>query len=265
MPTSVVVGAFQFIGFHLAKFLLDQGEEVIGIDWEDVSMEKEMEFGRNSNFLYIPINRLHHVSVVQPKTIYISGYDLTYSSIKGKQTIIQHITTFLKTVEVHHDSPVILMLPNEEDQSIFDPLLQRVHDSDTAKLVHLPTIYGPWQPETMSFEAAIRQKELLEIEKMIMEEDRSDAIFISDIMDIVIQIVSHHEKKIQLQSKAPDQWQQCAKQLWNDEWISQFITNYPSRTTNGFVYKVVNKTNPIEGISLQKKHVQLLKKWRELD
>lgn len=165
MPTSVVVGAFQFIGFHLAKFLLDQGEEVIGIDWEDVSMEKEMEFGRNSNFLYIPINRLHHVSVVQPKTIYISGYDLTYSSIKGKQTIIQHITTFLKTVEVHHDSPVILMLPNEEDQSIFDPLLQRVHDSDTAKLVHLPTIYGPWQPETMSFEAAIRQKELLEEKK----------------------------------------------------------------------------------------------------
>ena len=35
MQTSVVIGAFQFIGFHLAKYLLDQGEEVIGIDWED--------------------------------------------------------------------------------------------------------------------------------------------------------------------------------------------------------------------------------------
>ena len=39
MQTSVVVGAFQFIGFHLTKFLLDQGEEVIGIDWEDMSGE----------------------------------------------------------------------------------------------------------------------------------------------------------------------------------------------------------------------------------
>ena len=41
MPTSVVVGAFQFVGFHLAKYLLDQGEEVIGIDWEDVMLWKK--------------------------------------------------------------------------------------------------------------------------------------------------------------------------------------------------------------------------------
>ena len=40
------------------------------------------------------------------------------------------------------------------------------------------------------------------------------------------------------------------------------MTSYHSRTIKGFVYKVVNKTSPIEGISLQKKHVQLLKKWR---
>ena len=35
MQTSVVMGAFQFVGFHLTKYLLDQGEEVIGIDWGD--------------------------------------------------------------------------------------------------------------------------------------------------------------------------------------------------------------------------------------
>ena len=232
MSTSVVVGAFQFIGFHLAKYLLDQGEEVIGIDWEDEFMEKEMEFGRNSNFLYIPIHRLRHVSVVQPKTIYISGYDLKYSCIEDKRTIVQQITAFLKTVEINHDSPVILLLSNEEDRSIFDPLLQVIDDNDASKLVYLPTIYGPWQPETMSFEAAIRQKKLQEIEKAIVKEDRSDAIYISDIMDVVIQIASHQEKKIQLQSEAPDQWQQCAKQLWNDEWISTFMTSYHPRTTN---------------------------------
>ena len=31
----------------------------------------------------------------------------------------------------------------------------------------------------------------------------------------------------------------------------------------GFVCKVENKTAPMEGISLQKKHVQLLNMWRE--
>ena len=77
--------------------------------------------------------------------------------------------------------------------------------------MYVPTIYGPWQPETMSFEAAIRQKKLSEIESAIVKEDRSDALFISDIMEVVIEIASHHEKKIQLQSEAPDQWQQCAQ------------------------------------------------------
>ena len=38
MQTSIVIGAFQFVGFHIAKYLLDQGEEVIGIDWEDRQM-----------------------------------------------------------------------------------------------------------------------------------------------------------------------------------------------------------------------------------
>ena len=63
--------------------------------------------------------------------------------------------------------------------------MQVVDDNEAAKLVYLPTIYGPWQPETMSFEAAIRQKKLQEIEKAIVKEDRSDALFISDIMDVV--------------------------------------------------------------------------------
>ena len=96
--------------------------------------------------------------------------------------------------------------------------MQAIEDNDAAKLVYAPTIYGPWQPETMSFEAAIRQKELSEIESAILKEDKSDALFISDIMEVLIEISSHHEKKIQLQSEAPDQWQQCAKLLWKDEW-----------------------------------------------
>ena len=33
--------------------------------------------------------------------------------------IIQHMIAFLKAVEVHHDSQVILLLPIEEDYSVF--------------------------------------------------------------------------------------------------------------------------------------------------
>lgn len=268
MQTSVVMGAFQFVGFHLTKYLLDQGEEVIGIDWGDISgeasVDKEMEIGRNSNFLYIPLHRLHHLSVLQPKSIYISCYDLSKSDREDKQEIVQHMITFLKAVEGHHDSSVILLLPIEEDYSVYHSLLQVIEDNDAAKVVYAPTIYGPWQPETMSFEAAIRQKKVSEIESALLKEDKSDALFISDIMEVVSEIASHHEKKILLQSKTPDQWQQCAQLVWKDEWYRSYMTSIHSQSPiEGFVCKVENKTAPMEGISLQKKHVQLLNMWRE--
>lgn len=269
MQTSVVIGAFQFIGFHIARHLLDQGEEVVGIDWKGVSdgaiMEKEMEIGRNSNFLYIPIDRLHQISIIRPKNIYISCYDLRKSCIEDKEKVILHVIAFLKAIEINHDSQVIVLLPIEEDYSVYDSLLRAIEDNDLAKLVYIPTIYGPWQPETMSFEAAIRQKELSEIESAILKEDKSDALFISDLVDALIKISSHHEKKIYLQSETPDQWKQCAKLLWKEEWINNYINTCHTQPIRGFLYKVKNKTTPIEGISLQKKHVQLLKKWKEND
>ena len=149
--------------------------------------------------------------ILQPKQIFISCYDISKSDREDKQKIVQHIITFVKAVEGHHDSPVILLLPIEEDHSVFHSLLQVIEDNDAAKLVYAPTIYGPWQPETMSFEAAIRQKKVSEIESALLKEDKSDALFISDIMEVVSEIASHHEKKILLQSKTPDQWQQCAQ------------------------------------------------------
>lgn len=268
MQTSIVIGAFQFIGFHLAKYLLEQGEEVLGVDWEDgtddTTMEKEMEIGRNSNFLFIPLDRLQYMSIIQPKMIYISCYDLSFSCIDNKQTIMQQIIAFLKAVEAHHDTQVILVLPTANDQSVFDALLQLVADNESAKMVYAPTIYGPWQPESMSFEATIREKAITEIESTFVNEDQSDALFISDIMEPLSQMASQHEKEILLQSQAPNQWEQCAKLLGIDEWMSTKAT-FHSRTTKGFVYKVENKTSPKKGISLQKKHVQLWKEWQETD
>lgn len=266
MQTFVVIGAFQFIGFHLAKHLLDQGEEVVGIDWEDelseAIMEKEMEIGRNSNFLYIPLHRLHQLSLLQPKQIYISCYDVSISTRQDKPKIIQQILAFLKR---HDASQVIYLLKNEADLSLFDSLLQQAEEKNTAKIVYAPTIYGPWQPETMSFEAAIREKEKEEIEKAIETEDSTDALFIADIMEALIEIPSHHKKSIVLQSKAANQWNQCAALLWKDEFARTSSTTTHSSPIKGHIYKVENKTSPAEGISLQKKHRQLLEMWREKD
>ncbi len=267
MQTSIVIGAFQFVGFHIAKYLLDQGEEVLGIDWEDRSngnvIEKEMEIGRNSNFLYIPVHKLRYISVIQPKTIYVSCYDFSKSLMEDKQAVIQDIAAFLKELQANQNAQVIILLPIEENRHDYHSILQVAEENDSAKLVFLPTIYGPWQPETMSFEATIRQKELSEIERAIKAEDRSDALYISDIIQTLVKIASHHEQKITLQSEKADQWLQCAKLLWKEDFIQPYLTSISSRTDQGFIYKVENKTAPAEGVALQKRHFQLFERMKK--
>jgi hypothetical protein len=267
MQTSIVIGAFQFVGFHLAKYLLEQGEEVLGIDWEDRSdeivIEKEMEIGRNSNFLYIPIHKLRSISVVQPKIIYVSCYDLSKHFMEDKEEIIQQVVAFLKEVEAKQHSQIMLLLPIEENRHDYDSILQVVEKSESAKLIFLPTIYGPWQPKTMSFEAAIRQKEISEIERAIKVEDKSDALFISDVTEVLVKIASHVERRITLQSEEADQWLQCAKVLWKEDFIQPYLTSSISRTDQGFIYKVENKTAPTEGVALQKRHFQRFQRMKK--
>lgn len=270
MHTSVVIGVYQFIGFHLAKYLLEKGEEVLGVDWRDMGeedcSEKEMEMGRNSNFLYVPVHKLNQFSLEQPKTIYVSCYDLNISPLEDKEAILSNIIQFIKAYRKNPSIQVIVLLPIEEESEIFQSLLKELEEHDAAKMVFLPTIYGPWQPETMSFEAAIRQKELSEIEKALTTEYKDDTLFVSDIMDAVDKVVLDNEKKIQLQSEDPDQWFQCAKLLWTDEFIEPYILKKISRSVRGVLYKVKNETPPLTGISLQKKHfqrLQLMKKWEE--
>lgn len=268
MPISVVMGAFQFVGFHLAKYLLDHGEEVIGVDWVETSKElvidKELEIGRNSNFSYIPIQRLESISNENSKSVYVSCYDLCKDPLDEKQPIIHKMITFLNKNQGNEKLQMIILFPIQEENPIYQPLLKVIEEIDEAKLLLLPTIYGPWQPESMSFEAAIRQKSLSDIERALKSEDKKDALFISDLIRAIVKIGCINEKKIHLQSEAMDQWQQCAKLLWKDEFLIPYLESIPPRSIEGIPLKVENKTAPMEGISLQKKHfqqLQLMKKW----
>ncbi|MFJ8257247.1 hypothetical protein ACIQ4Z_08135 [Peribacillus asahii] len=272
MQTSVVIGAYQFVGFHLAKYLLDQGEEVLGVDWEDVSGEsiedKEMEIGRNSNFLYIPIHKLKHLSLEKKKTIYVSCYDLSKSKRDNQAEIIEVIAAFLKDLHLNKESHIhiIMLMPIEEERSIYQALLQKAEEMSTVKVVFLPTVYGPWQPETMSFEAAIRKKAPSEVKKAIEAEDRLDALFVADLPKVLVELASRDEKNIQVQSEASNQWLECAQLVLEDEYTG--IYKKCSRKQRGMIYTIQNKTAPVDGITMQQKHFrrwQLLKKWRELE
>ena len=82
MQTYIVIGAYQFVGFYVTQYLLNQGEEVIGIDWTDsqasqyIIEEKELEIGRSANYIYFPINKLRLLDISQQDTVFISCYDI---------------------------------------------------------------------------------------------------------------------------------------------------------------------------------------------
>lgn len=277
MGTYIVVGAYQFVGFHVTQYLLGQGEEVIGIDWEDsqtnqyIIEEKELEIGRNANFTYFPINKLRLLDVSEQFTIILSFYDSRKGKVGLTDFQVDDIVTFLgkcKRNDHVNNLEIMILLPIDGDTDEFQPVLSACEGLKSVKMVFLPTVYGPWQPESMSFEAASRQLEQADIEATLASEFREDALFITDFLAAFERILSSKDKNIHLCSSIEDHWEKCAKLVFNQEVMDSLTPQPPSKAKKGTIYKVPNKTSPEEGIRLQNeqnKRLNLLEKWRMRD
>ena len=78
MDKAIIVGVYEFIGFHLCEALLQEGIEVYGvnlpIDTSDhVVDEKRLLIGRNSNFQEKDESFLSSFDFSQRGHIYFSG------------------------------------------------------------------------------------------------------------------------------------------------------------------------------------------------
>ncbi|MGE7781409.1 hypothetical protein ACQKL0_15900 [Peribacillus sp. NPDC097264] len=277
MGTYIVVGAYQFVGFHVTQYLLGQGEEVIGIDWEDTKTnryiieEKELEIGRNANFTYLPFNKLRLLDVSEPFTILLSFYDSRRGKTALKGLHINDIVSFLEKCKKngHGNSlKIVVLLPIDADTEGFQTVLNACEGFDSVKTVYLPTIYGPWQPATMGFEAGISQLEQSTIQATLASEYREDALFIADFIEGLEQLLSSTDRCLHLKSSIDDHWNTCAKLIFKQEVIDSLPPQSPIKATKGTVYEVPNKTSPEEGITLQieqNKRLNLLTKWRMRD
>ena len=56
MTATIVFGVYDFLGFHLCNHVLNEGNEVIGLQWlnnrDNEQEEMELQFGRNHNFTF---------------------------------------------------------------------------------------------------------------------------------------------------------------------------------------------------------------------
>ncbi len=277
MQTNIVIGTYRFVGFYVTQFFLIQGEEVIGIDWDDseasqyIKEEKELEIGRNSNYIYFPINKLKLLDISQQDTVFISCYDIQRGKMDKIDFVIGEIVSFIEKCKKNgkNETPnFVLFMPIEKDVSIFQSILSSIRGMDSAKIIFLPTIYGPWQSEGMSFEAGINQLGQSDIKAAIAAEYTGDALYITDFVNALEAVLTtSSDRDIQLCSSIDDHWDKCAKLIFGES-MDSFTSQSTTKINKGTIFEVQCKMEPEEGIALQRKHnkrLNLLKKWRKRD
>ncbi|MFJ7508389.1 hypothetical protein ACIQW7_02740 [Peribacillus simplex] len=278
MQTNIVIGTYRFVGFYVSQYLLNQGEEVIGIDWANseasqyIMEEKELEIGRNSNYIYFPINKLKLLDIKQQDTVFISCYDIQSGKMDKIDFVIGEIVSLIEKCKKNgkNETPnFVLFMPIEKDVSIFQSILNSIRGMDSAKIIFLPTIYGPWQSEGMSFEAGINQLGQSDIKAAIAAEYTGDALYITDLVNALEAVLtSSSDRDIQLCSSIDDHWYKCAKLIFDESMDSFTSQSTTTKINKGKIFEVQCNMEPEEGIALQRKHnkrLNLLKTWRKRD
>jgi hypothetical protein len=244
----IVIGVYQFIGFHLAKDLLDRGEVVSGCDWE-CDDDKELEIGRNANFSFIQPDELTATSVTDQTTIYISWYDLQRRNRSSYEWLVDILSKWRK-------------LEKQPNVLIFQSLEAEAQDLfPFGKQLYLPTIYGPWQHQSMAFEAKIRNKPSADIQFALEKEYKLDAIYISDLIKSLEKVWSMSEQKVRIISEKNNQWMQCAERLFqpNDSHLLDWETPLEFKI-EAEIYVVKNQVSPQVGIVKQQEHYQRMQR-----
>ena len=275
METFIVIGAYQFLGYYLTQYLLNRGEEVIGVDWDDgqdpfILEEKELEMGRNANFMHIPLNKLALLDISGETTIYLSYYDMRKMS-EDPVGLLKNLEVCMKKHigKIQQDMPkIFVLMPIETEEEEERQVSSAISRDGKVVNVYLPTIYGPWQPETMSFEAGLCRYEEKRLCETLANEYTGDAIYVKDLIEAFDSIVVPGEKEIQVVSSIEDHWGKCANLIFPPEILEACNGKRNEPKVIGTRVEVPCPTTPAEGVEQQKEHskkYRLLKKWKTRD
>lgn len=268
MDRAVILGAYDFISFHLSKALLDKGLEITGVLFEperevEFLEEKRYEIGRNANYTEFPFSSWIHM-LDDTEVIVLSVYDLfmQYKENLLKESEMKGLLTNYVTKKQDRSLKLIILVPSQlltEDIKekrfigINDFITKVKASNHHVKLLYLPTIYGPWQPETFIYQHTIVSKMQRKSKFQELREDTGDAIYISDVVDLIIDLMDNGKPgRYLLESGIKDQWELCAaylqvgevqtkerKLLEQNESISKITINKMTAISEGITKQMV--------------------------
>ncbi|WP_110929081.1 hypothetical protein [Bacillus massiliglaciei] len=268
MHTSIVMGSYSFIGYYVTKHLLERGEAVIGLDWDECQdsfkEEKELEIGRNSNFSYVSKKEMSGCLQNFNGDIYISGYELYHSGSESEaHEKIMQIEEIIE--ETGKQCPIIMILPAWTERMNYIDKFPFWGNRDR-KIIFLPTVYGPWQPEYMSFQAAISGKTNQEVTEILSKEYCREALYIEDIMCEFAELLKTEAKVIYVSGKQENSWRECAKLVMEEAVYSNLINRSDAGISGQAHFCLKSSTTPREGIDRQTEHyhkIQQILKWKQ--
>jgi nucleoside-diphosphate-sugar epimerase len=262
MDKIIIVGTYEFIGYQLCLSLLEQGREVIGIHLNTHSQdlfleEKRFGIGRNSNFIERDETFFDSSDPLSdPMILFIDYYSFYFKREEKKLSSIIN-TNFLKMDSIHFVFTLPVQLIHETGL-IERTLFQESDEKVATTIFFLPTIYGPWQPMKYVFQQALCNPN----GSIILDEREwtEDALYINDVMEIILQELEGKRKKVYLfKSKVEEHWKKVLRILLGKSELES--THYKQEPLNPDITVIdVGDTEPQDGIENQKRHLSGLKK-----
>ena len=236
MDRAVILGTFEFIGFSLCKYLLEQGCEIDGVhfgkeDDDAITHEKRLTIGRNANFYEINYNEwIKSAELQKSDTIFIDIYDLYIrngiAALREKELIegflLKNLALFQTLqVKIAFLFPIQWVKDMSRTHSRLEDAIKVLKENDIfVSSFYLPVIYGPWQPKEFSFYQSIAKERVIISEREWIH----DAIFIDDLILFLSSGPDRNsDESFLLKSNIKGHWRKCADYLsidYNENWRS---------------------------------------------
>ncbi|QED47224.1 Rossmann-fold NAD(P)-binding domain-containing protein [Cytobacillus dafuensis] len=273
MDSAVIIGSFEFLGFHFCHALLERGYEVKGVHLDNdvdnaILIEKRLEIGRNANFKEESFSDwLISDSISEQTLVLIDFYDY----------FINHHTDFFEKLHLldaylinnkknikETNSRVVSLLPIQWHHQKNDKIDHILQKASISHCIYLPSIYGPWQSSAFLFQQYLLKS--MSPETRISINDREwfhDLLYIEDIVDPILMLAEKKSASSILKSEDPNHWRKCADYLSIP--VEEDKLNHLQGTLNTtHINIIIVKSHLLfsEGIENQKRHLKLLQEGR---
>ncbi|WP_066294949.1 hypothetical protein [Bacillus sp. FJAT-29937] len=270
MDRAVIIGAFQFLGFHFCRSLLDLGFEVVGVRSENEEkdahlIEKRMEIGRNANFSEINMSELLSQVELHAQTLILIDY---YSFSAAGQRVLSKEDHVLERFIINNkqkiaetDTRIISLLPVQWLHQKNKNIQHILENEIISHRIFLPTIYGPWQPNSFLFQQYLMKLSNPDRELSIHDcEWVHDTLYIGDIVEPILKLAeTTSADAYTLKSDIPHYWKKCAEYLSIPADVLEMIPNKDAPERSEIKIKTVkNRTLFSEGIENQKRHLKMI-------